>query len=141
MKRNDLVFVVDDDPIFSELLIDKLEERGFTSIETFFSGESCIKEIHRKPALILLDYNLHGEKGIETLKNIVSYDSNIPVVFVSGQDDIQNAVDTLRYGAFDYITKNNGFLMKLDATLHAIRRAQELVSKPNRLGRFFFGML
>ena len=70
MKRTEQVFIVEDDPIFAELLIGIIEERGFAHIKTFFSGDDCLKEIHKKPSLVLMDYNLNGEKGIDTLKQI-----------------------------------------------------------------------
>ncbi len=137
MKRTEQIFIVDDDPIFSELLIGVIEERGFFNIKTFFSGDDCLKEIHRKPSLVLLDYNLNGEKGIDTLKQIVSYDSTIPVIFVSGQADIQDAVDTLRYGAFDYVPKGGKFIEKLDTALDSLEKATAMVSKPSRLMNLF----
>ena len=64
--------------------------------------------------VLLLDYRLPQENAIEILERMkASNFSKIPVIMITGKGDEEIAVQALRIGAFDYITKNQGYLHKL----------------------------
>ncbi len=58
-----------------------------------------------KPDLILLDIMLPGLNGLEALKRIKASDENLPVIMLSAQGSVEVAVESIRYGAFDYFPK------------------------------------
>lgn len=100
-----LIFIVDDEQAISKLLTYWVKDRWKYNAETFSSGEDVIKNLNKKPDLVLLDIMLPGVNGIETLKKIKQFDENLPVIMLSAQGSIEVAVDSLRYGAYDYFTK------------------------------------
>lgn len=100
-----LIFIVDDEQAISKLLSYWVKDRWKYQVETFSNGEDAIKSLNKKPDLVLLDIMLPGVNGIETLKKIKQFDENLPVIMLSAQGSIEVAVDSLRYGAYDYFTK------------------------------------
>ena len=68
--------------------------------------------------VLMLDYRLPQENALEILKRIkTSESSKIPVILITGKGDEEIAVQALRIGAFDYITKNQGYLHKLPSAI------------------------
>ena len=100
-----LIFIVDDEQAISKLLSYWVKDKWKYQVEIFSNGEDVIKNLSKKPDLILLDIMLPGANGIETLKKIKQFDENLPVIMLSAQGSIEVAVDSLRYGAYDYFTK------------------------------------
>jgi two-component system response regulator AtoC len=102
---NKLVFIVDDEQAISKLLSYWVKDKWKYDIEVFSNGEDCLRKLHMKPDLVLLDIMLPGLDGIETLKRIKQCDENLPVIILSAQGRIEVAVDSLRFGAYDYFPK------------------------------------
>lgn len=111
MNQIKTIFIVDDDPAQAMMLQDYLGKYSTFSFHVFNSGEECMKNLHLNPQIIFLDYNfdLAGKDamdGIDILKEIKKVTPDTEVVMFSGQDKIEVAVNTMKYGAFDYIVKN-----------------------------------
>jgi DNA-binding NtrC family response regulator len=119
------LFIVEDNFIYSYLIEAMLKEYGNFKLTTFATGEQCIKALHSKPDLIILDYNLDkGINGLETFKAIHSLKPEIPVIILSGQTDVQVAADFLKAGATDYIEKkdkNKSTEKLIDSILKALK--------------------
>lgn len=124
MKTNGLksIFIVDDDPFYQNLLKQSVFNELGINAETFSNGEECIKHLYKMPEIILLDHNLNSKlSGIEVLKAIKSFSSNIQVVFLSGQEEMHVAVNALKYGAFDYVRKNEDGLKNTNQLILKIK--------------------
>jgi two-component system OmpR family response regulator len=111
MKQVKTIFIVDDDPMQSSMLQDYLSKYSTFSIHVFNSGEECIKNLSLDPQIVFLDYNFDkagrdAMDGIDILKEIKAQKPATEVVMISGQDKIDVAVNTMKYGAFDYIVKS-----------------------------------
>jgi DNA-binding NarL/FixJ family response regulator len=108
MKSNSdfSIFLVDDDPFFLCLLEKILQNAGFPKITSFDSGTALLNSLKGKPDIILMDYNMESMNGLETLKKVKRVNENALVVFVSGQEKIEIAVNALTYGAFGYMMKS-----------------------------------
>ncbi len=108
MKSNSefSIFLVDDDPFFLNVCEQYLHNSGFANITKFQSATDLLNNLHLLPDLIFLDYNMDSLNGIETLKKIKRFNPDSFVVFISGQENIDVAVNALKYGAFDYVIKN-----------------------------------
>jgi DNA-binding NtrC family response regulator len=100
-----LIFIVDDEQAISKLLSYWAKDKWKYQVETFANAEDALKNLSKKPDVVLLDIMLPGMDGIETLKRIKQFDEHIPVIMLSAQGSIEVAVESLRFGAFDYFTK------------------------------------
>jgi two-component system, OmpR family, response regulator len=120
MKKSDKIkiFLVDDDAVFLKLLaIEFLDHADFV-VETYATGELCVKHLDNNPDVIVLDYHLDGIQkkamnGIETLDKIKAFNSDIPVIMLSSQDKIEVAVDCMHHRAADYVVKSETAFLRL----------------------------
>ncbi|MCK9426839.1 MAG: sigma-54 dependent transcriptional regulator [Ignavibacteriaceae bacterium] len=99
------ILIVDDEKDMRQLLSDILKSEGY-EVRTAESGKKALKEIEvMRPEIVLLDIRLPDMNGIEVLKEIKKLDESIVVIMLSAYGEIQNAVDAMKLGAFDYFTK------------------------------------
>lgn len=106
-----LIFVVEDDNFFLELVTDDLSENDSYIVKGFSTAESCLEELHQNPDVIVLDFYLDKENpdamnGMEALDKIVSRTPASKVIMLSGQDSLDTATTLLDKGAFDYVIKD-----------------------------------
>lgn len=113
MEINPLIFVVDDDKFAHHLLKAILKKFSFRNIEHFFSGEDCLENIEKSPDIILLDFEMDGINGLETLKQIKNRFPDTKVLMISGQQNINVAVKAIKSGAEDYFIKDSTLPLKL----------------------------
>jgi len=100
------VLVVDDDKNICKMIEIQLRKEKIYIIETASNGEACLKSIRESvPDLVLMDIQMPGIDGIETLKRIRDMDPLIPVVMMSAHGTIEKAVESMKLGAYDFITK------------------------------------
>ena len=100
-------------------------------IETYATGELCIKNLSHKPDLIILDYHLdgidkHAMNGIQTLDKIKAINPGIPVVMLSSQDKIEVAINCMHHKAFDYIVKSETAFLRLQKVISSILDHSEI---------------
>lgn len=124
------VFLVDDEPIQNEMLKDYLSERFNYTFNLYDNGEEAIKNMGLQPEIIILDYHLSAhiadaKNGVQILQEIKEAYPEVHVVMVSGQDKIQVAVDSMKYGAYDYIVKGETAFQRMENTLNRINELHE----------------
>lgn len=119
------VFIVEDDPIYMRLVKYVFELNPDYNIQIFTTGQECIDNLHLKPSIISLDFNLPDMKGDQVLQKIKNYNKDIGVIILSGQKNIDTAVQLLKNGAYDYIVKNEE---TKDRLLHAVQRLSSNIS-------------
>jgi two-component system, NtrC family, response regulator AtoC len=124
------IFIVEDDLWYSEVLEYLLKLNPDCEVEKFSSGAEFLKNLHRRPSLVTLDYSLGDYTGDELLKKIHNFDPRIPVIMVSGQEDITTALELLRAGAADYIVKNTEAKERL---WNAVRNIREKAALENEI--------
>jgi DNA-binding NtrC family response regulator len=99
------ILVIDDDPTVRNILEDFLHLKGF-EVSVTGDGESGISLIQeRRFDLYLVDLVLPKMGGMEVLKEVSSRNINIPGIVITGFGAIETAVEAIKLGAFDYITK------------------------------------
>lgn len=132
-KRTDpLIFIVEDNPVYNKLVVNYLNSKKFNRIESFLSGEECMKNINMKPDIIIQDYLLEGMNGIEVLKATKKIHPQIEFIFLSGQDSVDVAINTMKHGAYDYIVKDQMALKKMADKITKIIAIQKLVKSNKR---------
>jgi DNA-binding NtrC family response regulator len=130
------IFLVDDDAVFLKLLeIDFMEHADFV-IETYATGEQCIKSLSHNPDVIILDYHLDGidknaMNGIDTLDKIKAFNPDIPVVMLSSQDKIDIAISCMHHSAFDYVIKSETAFVRLQQIIITIFKYQKMKKQLN----------
>lgn len=122
------LFLVDDEPIQNEMLKDYLNERFLYEVKIFDNGEEALQNMHLNPEIVVLDYHLSGhnkeaKNGVEILKSIKDKYPATQVIVLSGQDKIDVAIDTMKYGAYDYVVKGESAFSRIE---NVINNASEL---------------
>jgi DNA-binding response OmpR family regulator len=99
------VLVIDDEPSIVELFTDYLTGQGFDVISAGGGEEGLDRLRSDSPDIVLLDMRMPGVDGLETLRRIRKVNMGVPVLMVSGNDDIAAAKEAIALGAFDYTLK------------------------------------
>ena len=124
-------FIVDDDIFCANLYEQYLKNLNYTDITYYSNGHDCLSNLHNLPDIIFLDHNMEDMNGFEVLKKIKRINPNIYVVMVSAQENIKTAVDALKFGAFDYIIKDNNVCGKMNIIISNIIKVKEQLKKSN----------
>jgi DNA-binding NtrC family response regulator len=101
------IFLVDDDLFMLEKTKQQLFNAGHRNTRVFFTGSDFLDHLMEKPDVVFLDYNIGDITGFDILKMIKRFDPDIFVVMLSSQQSIRTAVESLKFGAFDYIIKGD----------------------------------
>jgi DNA-binding NtrC family response regulator len=110
-----LIFIVDDDKVILNLLEYTFKSKEGFNVQTFGSGEECLQNLHLNPDLIVLDHLFYlrgvcGMSGLETLKELRIKSPDVPVIILSGQEDLALIREFMRNGAIKYIPKADYFI-------------------------------
>jgi two-component system, OmpR family, response regulator len=125
------IFLVDDDAVFLKNLEIEFLDHADIEVETFSTGESCVKNLGKNPDIIILDYHLDGIdvgaiNGIDTLDKIKAHNDDIAVIMLSSQDSIDVAVSCMHHKAFDYVIKSETAFLRLQKNITNIVKYQKL---------------
>lgn len=135
-KENILIFLVDDDELFLKSLEIEFMQHADFSIETYATGEQCIKKLSHNPDVIILDYYLNGVdknaiNGLDTLDKIKSGNPLIPVIMLSSQDSIDVAVNCMKHKAYDYVVKTETAFIRLQKAITSFFDYQKIENTLN----------
>ena len=99
------ILIVDDEPFNLDVLEQELTEFGYR-IARANDGTRALELVQNsRPNLVLLDYQMAGMNGIEVLRAIRQNDNDLPVVIITAHGSIERAVEAIKAGADDFITK------------------------------------
>jgi two-component system response regulator AtoC len=119
--KNSKILVCDDDETLCYLLKEQLLEEGF-EVDTVYDGKYAIEAIKRTNYdVLLLDLNMKEVSGEDVLKFTKEYNASVQVIILSAQGEMRKAIDCIKAGAYDFITKPYEF----DDLLLTISRALE----------------
>ncbi|MEQ8768234.1 MAG: sigma-54 dependent transcriptional regulator [Planctomycetota bacterium] len=103
--RRPVILVVDDELFMRTLMRRGLEKAGY-KVEDMETGEAALAFLEKRwPDLILLDVMLPELSGVEILRRVHQMRDDLPVIVVSGVDEVSTAVECLRLGAVDFVQK------------------------------------
>ena len=105
MKETSSVLVVDDDRAHRTMLNTLLSGWGYEIIEAD-DGQTAIEQVHARVFdLILMDIRMIKVSGLEALPGIKVFNPAIPVIIMTAYSSVETAVEALKKGAYDYLTK------------------------------------
>jgi DNA-binding NtrC family response regulator len=132
------VLVVDDEPALREVLSLRIADWG-CEVRTAADVAEAERELDRNPPdLVLCDVVLPGGSGLDLLKRIKRQDERIPVVMITAHGDIDKAVEAMKAGAADFLTKPLDYVMLqalLESAAGELRQRQESQSLDAHLKR------
>jgi FixJ family two-component response regulator len=99
------IFIIDDDKSIRRSLSLLLIANEFI-VETYSSSEEYLeREAYNGTGCIILDVNLEGKSGLELQEDLLTLDSHLPIIFITGRGNIQMSVQTVKKGAVDFLEK------------------------------------
>jgi DNA-binding NtrC family response regulator len=132
------LLIIEDDEVTRGLLISLLADQGYT-ITAVGSGEAGLQALERAAFdIVLLDLNLPGKQGMDVLAAAVELPSAAQFIMMTAFSSIGTAVEAMRLGAFDYLTKplrTEELLLVLQRALQAAALRREVVHLRRRLVR------
>ena len=104
MTENRRILIVDDErPIL--LTLEALLSRHGYLTETAATAAAGLRALKNKPALVLLDLQLPDAEGLQTLDQIKSEHGDVPVIILTAHDSLSNAIESIKRGAYHFISK------------------------------------
>jgi len=102
MKR---ILIIDDDADMCRLLSHFLQRKGFETDTAHSGSKGLVKFKEKRFDLVLCDFRLEGMDGRKVLEELRKIDTTVVVIIITGYSDVKMAVEVMRMGAYDYITK------------------------------------
>jgi len=99
------VLIIDDEIKLTQSLAFTLRQAGITCLEAHNGSAGCNIATRESPDVILLDIRMPGQSGIEVLQWLKLELPHIPVIMMSAYDDTKDAVEAIKMGAVDYLSK------------------------------------
>lgn len=123
-RTDNLIFVVDDDPVVTTLVSNRLEAGGY-KVRSFAYAEDCMAALGEIPDLIILDYYFlkEGEitmNGMEAYDEITRLAPGIPVIMLSAQEKGEVVLEFARKGIADYVIKDTDLIENLQMAVKEI---------------------
>ena len=122
------LLVIDDDPMILQLVSEILKPKGYHIDLCESSGDALERLIDYKYNLMLIDSKLPGITGPELLKYTKEHHPATEVVIITGNPELEEAVDAMKVGAFDYLSKPFTVQKLLSTVENALIRHQEVVN-------------
>ncbi len=119
------ILTIDDEDLVREILTAYLEDSGFEVIQAS-NGQTGIDLIRREaPDLVLCDLRMPGMDGLQVLATVTRDFPELPILVVSGLGGMSDAIQALKLGAWDYVTKPIEDMAVLEHAInHALERAR-----------------
>ena len=122
------VLVVDDEKIISDMLFEVLKKKNY-EVSIANSGKAALDKIKSEAYdLIITDLYLQDLSGMEILKSAKQAESKTGVIMITGHGSVESAVEAMRVGAYDYLTKGSS-LVEIEVTVDKFFNYQKLVNE------------
>ncbi len=131
-KKSLLIYVVEDNKTYNYFISEYLKKQGFLRVKSFLSGKECLRIVSEgeSPDIVIQDYFLGDSTGIEVMKEVKEHSKKSEFIFLTVNGSLEEAVETVKLGAYDYILKdNNTTLKKLVDNIEEIEILFELRKK------------
>ena len=128
----DKLLLIDDEPDILRVLGISLRADGYEVIPALNGTEGLEAFSREKPPIVITDIKMPGMDGIQVLEKIKELDPDTEVIIITGHGDIDNAIESLKYGASDFINKP----VRDEALSIALKRAKEKLEIRQKLKEY-----
>lgn len=114
INKNLLIYVVEDNNLYNRMVAEFLKKQGFVNVKSFIKGKDCVQAVRggESPDIVIQDYFLEDMTGIDVLINVKKYRKSAEFVFLTANENMEVAINSIKYGAYDYIIKDNNIAFK-----------------------------
>ncbi|WP_066758996.1 response regulator [Crocinitomix algicola] len=131
--KNHKVYIIEDNFFYGSIIKSRIENLGYLDVELFTTGEAFMENIHDQPSVVFIDHVLPDYEGLTILKEIKSTYPQIQCIMLSGQEEIKVAIDSLKFGATDYLVKNaDDGALRINEVIRDCIKINELQSQPKK---------
>ncbi|MEH6515914.1 MAG: response regulator [Halioglobus sp.] len=102
------ILIIDDDPVFSEVLARSLGKRGYLAITANTSDTALQQARAHQPTKVILDLKLVGESGLTLIPQLKSMIPKVEILMLTGYSSVSTAVEAIKLGAVNYLCKPAG---------------------------------
>lgn len=127
------MFIVEDELLQGKVMQRAIEDKTNIDVSLFSSAEECFNNMHLKPDIISIDYNLPDMNGLDLIQKIKSFDETVFIIMLSGQAELEVVVKAYKQGVNDYIIKNETSLTELLNSVKNLTSTISLKREVNRL--------
>jgi FixJ family two-component response regulator len=128
-EKVDIVFIIDDDESVRSSLSLFLQLSEY-KVETFESSEEFLaREYHMGTGCIILDVNMSGKSGLELQEVLISRNSRLPIIFITGYGNIRMGVETVKKGAINYLEKPFNEQELLQSVAEAVSLSHKMLTE------------
>lgn len=135
---NNLIYVVEDNKVYNKLVVEYLSKKNFHNVKAFYSGEECLKAISsgENPDVVIQDYYMDGMNGLQVLQRVKKKSPKTEFIFLTGNESMEVAVNSIKYGAYDYIIKDEVALDKANDKVTKILRLKNLENRNKQIRKY-----
>ena len=120
MESGATLLVVDDEPVFRQVMVRALTRRGFDVLQAESGDDALTQAETHCPEYILLDLKLGNDSGLLLIERLLAIDPQTRIVILTGYASITTAVEAIKLGAVNYLTKP----VDADQVLEAFERIE-----------------
>ena len=138
--KNYLIFVVENNKVYNHLVSEYLKKQGFSNVKSIISGEECVQVVEKgeKPAIVIQDYSLDGINGLDVLKKVKKLSPKSEFIFLTSNENMEVAINTIKFGAYDYIVKDKMALEKVVYKMRKITSMIRLERKNSQIRKYMY---
>ncbi len=105
MTKDDIVLIVDDEKVMRESLVEWLQEDGF-GVAAAESGMEALQRMDQiEPVVLVADIKMPGMDGITLVRKVRERRPELPIIMITAFATVENAIQSMKEGAYDFITK------------------------------------
>ncbi len=129
---NERILLVDDEQGFTSVVQERLENRGL-DVSVATNGSEALKMVNESLAYdaIVLDLQMPGIDGIETLRRLLENDPDLQVILLTGHGSVAKSVEAMKKGAVDFLEKPIEIQNLIDKVGEAAVRRATLIEERN----------
>lgn len=127
-----LIFVVDENKVYNKFICSYLNSNSYKNIQSYTSGAEALKMVKQNPDILILNSHLANMNGVEFLRIVKTINNEIEVLILAEKDSLEVELESMKYGASDYIITDQNAFAKIVDQINNILSKKELLKQKKR---------